>query len=547
LPRLVGRARLRLAACDRYDLAGAALLIALLVLAFATYDSYAISNDEEVQQHYGELIVSYYASGFTDRSLFHYVNLYLYGGLFDIVAVLSERALPMIEPYTIRHLLCALTGIGGIAAAWASARLVAGPRAGVIAAFALAVCGPWYGSMFNHTKDIPFAAAMMGAVYFLLRAARGLPQPRWRDVFGFGLLLGAALGIRVLGLLLIGYAGLAILMHMPRWRAGRTKEDSLRDNLSFFAQSAIALSPAFLIGYIIMIAAWPWSALSPLNPLRGLIDFGKFHYQINTLFNGHVYDMANVPRWYVPAYLLFKLPLIVVAGVTIALTSLIRPSAGASQHRQAETLLLMVIATFPVICEVISRGPAFTGLRHFLFVVPVFAVLTGIGFDGLLTQLSTRRQWLARAAALAVSAALIWNASVLIRLHPYQYLFYNRLVGGLQGAAGRYVTDYWVNIMPEAVDELEDFVAKLDGGHPSRHRYTVAVCGERLPFEKEANARLQWTEDWSKAEFFIAPTHMNCDRALDGTVISNIARLGATIGVVKDRRDLIGPALAGTK
>jgi hypothetical protein len=550
LPRLVGRARLRLAACDRYDLAGAALLIALPVLAFATYDSYAISNDEEVQQHYGELIVSYYASGFTDRSLFHYVNLYLYGGLFDIVAVLSERALPMIEPYTIRHLLCALTGIGGIAAAWVSARLVAGPRAGAIAAFALAVCGPWYGSMFNHTKDIPFAAAMMGAVYFLLRAARGLPQPRRRDVIGFGLLLGAALGIRVLGLLLIGYAGLAILMHMPRWRAGRTKEDSLRENLSFFAQSAIALSPAFLIGYIIMIAAWPWSALSPLNPLRGLIDFGGFHYQINTLLNGQVYEMAHVPRWYVPAYLLFKLPLIIVAGVTVALITIVRPSAAspgraAKPCRRTETLLLMVIATFPVICEVIARGPAFTGLRHFLFVVPVFAVLTGIGFDGLLTQLSARRRWLAHVTALAVSAALIWNAGILIRLHPYQYLFYNRLVGGLQGAAGRYVTDYWVNIMPEAVDDLEDFVARLDDANPSGHRYTVAVCGERLPFEKEANARLQWTEDWNKAEFFIAPTHMNCDRALNGTVISNITRLGATIGVVKDRRDLAQPALAG--
>ena len=32
--------------------------------------------------------------------------------------------------------------------------------------------------MFNHTKDIPFAAAMMGATFFLLRAARDLPRPR---------------------------------------------------------------------------------------------------------------------------------------------------------------------------------------------------------------------------------------------------------------------------------------------------------------------------------------------------------------------------------
>jgi hypothetical protein len=197
-----------------------------------------------------------------------------------------------------------------------------------------------------------------------------------------------------------------------------------------------------------------------------------------------------------------------------------------------------------VICEVIDRGPAFTGLRHFLFVVPVFAALTGIGFDWLLTQLAVRRVWLAQGLGAAVALALLWNAGLLIRLHPYQYLFYNPLVGGLEGATGRYATDYWVNIMPEAVDDLEAFVARLDETDKIGHRYFVAVCGERLPFEKEANSRLQWTDDWKKADFFIAPTHMNCDRALDGKVITTISRLGVKIGVVKDRRALVRPALA---
>lgn len=539
LPRLWARARLRLAACDRYDVAAVALLAALVVLAFTTYDSYAISNDEEVQQHYGELIVAYYLSGFTDQALFHYVNLYLYGGLFDIVAVTIERALPMIDAYVIRHLICALTGIGGIAAAWATARMVAGPRAGAIAAFALAVCGPWYGAMFNHTKDIPFAAAMMAATYFLLRAARDLPRPRFRHVLLFGLTLGAALGIRVLGLLLIGYVGAAIAMHMPSGR-----DEPMQERLRFFAQSVIAFCPAFFIGYVIMIVAWPWAALAPLNPVRGLIDFGEFHYHIRTLLDGHVYEMANVPRWYIPAYLLIKLPLIIVAGAGVALLAAARPGQGARSYRRAETLLLLIIASFPVICEVIDRGPAFTGLRHFLFVVPVFAALTGLGFDWLLTRLAAQRVWLAQGLGAAVALALLWNAGLLIRLHPYQYLFYNPLVGGLEGASGLYVTDYWVNIMPEAVDDLEAFVARLDQADEVGHRYFVAVCGERLPFEKEANSRLQWTDDWKKAEFFIAPTHMNCDRALDGKVISTISRLGVKIGVVKDRRALVHPALA---
>ena len=130
--------------------------------------------------------------------------------------------------------------------------------------------------------------------------------------------------------------------------------------------------------------------------------------------------------------------------------------------------------------------------------------------------------------------AFAWNAAMLVRLHPHQYLFYNPLVGGLEGASRRFSGDYWVNIMPEAVEELEAFLVRTEP--KDQHRYTVGVCGERLPFEKEAHGRLQWTADWKRADFFIAPTHMNCDRVLRGRLIMTIERLGVPIGVVKDLR-----------
>ena len=77
-----------------FDLAFAGLLLALLVLVALTFRQYAVSNDEGVQQHYGELIIAYYRSGFSDRSVFSFENLYLYGGLFDISSVLFSYVLP---------------------------------------------------------------------------------------------------------------------------------------------------------------------------------------------------------------------------------------------------------------------------------------------------------------------------------------------------------------------------------------------------------------------------------------------------------------------
>ena len=60
--------------------------------------------------------------------------------------------------------------------------MIAGPRAGLLAGLALALCGVWYGGMFNHTKDVPFAAAMMGATFY--RCARRVIFPiRGRAIF----------------------------------------------------------------------------------------------------------------------------------------------------------------------------------------------------------------------------------------------------------------------------------------------------------------------------------------------------------------------------
>jgi hypothetical protein len=179
-----------------------------------------------------------------------------------------------IDPYELRHLLCALIGICGIGATAATARLIAGPRAGLIAAVALAVCGSWYGGMFNHTKDIPLAAAMTGATYFLIRASRDLPNPRRRDVLAFGQLTGTALGIKVLGLLLLVYICAAIVMRVPR--------PILREPTRRLHFALRAVYSGTVDRLTLMIAAWPWARLAPLNPIRGLISFADFHYHIHT-------------------------------------------------------------------------------------------------------------------------------------------------------------------------------------------------------------------------------------------------------------------------
>ena len=315
------------------------MLVALIAF---TFRDYAISNDEEVQQHYGALIVAYYASGFADQALFHFRDLYLYGGLFDVVAVGLEKILPL-DTYAVRHLLSAFIGVGGIGAAWATARAIGGPRAGLLAAAALAVCGIWYGAMFAHTKDIPFAAAMMGAFYFLLHLGRELPRPRWHLVLLFGVLCGCALGIRVLGIFAIGYAGITVLAYTPIGRGG-----SRPAALAFVVRSSLTLVPAFVIAYIIMIAAsghgpvWRRSIRCAPSPRST-----SFIIRSTRSWTVTCTGWPTFRAWYVPSYVCIKLTLLLLIGASLALLlatipRFARHAAGAAWRK--ETALVAVAA-----------------------------------------------------------------------------------------------------------------------------------------------------------------------------------------------------------
>ena len=536
------RAIRSIARLDAYDIATVALIAALVVIALCTFKDYAISNDEGVQHHYGELIIAYYRSGFRDRDLFTFQNLYLYGGLFDIIVVALANVIPA-DPYELSHVLCAMTGIGGVAASAATARLIAGPRAGLIAAVALALCGAWYGAMFNHTKDIPFAAAMTGVTLFLVRILRQMPLPRIIDVAALGVFAGAALGVRSLGLLLFVYLGLAIVICLP-WR------ENVGARLRFATISALRTFPGVALALLIMILAWPWAALSPLNPIRGLFAFSEFHYAIRTMFAGRIYEMADVSRIYVPGYLLIRVPLITLAGAAVAMSSLLwHPLGREPQQGRRELALVSLTIIVPLASEVLFHGPAFTGMRHFLFVLPPLAILAGVGFSELVDALEMKGRRLAAGAIALVGACFLWEGATLVRLHPYENLSYNALVGGLEGAFRRYDMDYWFNSMPEAIHLLEAYLRTekpLDETQPLKI-YSVAVCGERLTFDRTVTIpQLQWDfrPAWEDSDFFIATTQMNCDRDLDGEIVGTVERFGVPIAYVKDRRAIMQRATA---
>ncbi|MFS2008508.1 ArnT family glycosyltransferase [Azospirillum sp. CT11-132] len=535
---------------EPWDLAAALGLLALIVLVAVTFRQYGISNDEEVQHVYGAKLIDWYRSGFTDDSAFTYKNLYLYGGLFDMAAVALAPLLPF-DPYETRHLLCALIGVAGIAVVWGVGRRVAGPRAGFLAGALLALCGPWYGGLFNHTKDVPFGVLMMAAVAMLIRLVGQMPRPRWGTVLGFGVVAGLALGIRVGALLVAGYAAAAL----AGWvLVGGVSAGRLRDA----GRGALRLLPALPVAYGLMAVFWPWAVLEPLNPLRALADFSHFHYPIRTMLGGTEYWMYEVPRSYLVWYLGVKLPLVMLGGVALGVLVLPvmmyrdRLAVDDGRVRAVGCGLVALAALFPIAWFTVTHAPGYTAIRHFLFVLPPLAVLGGIGLDRLLgwagawrfgvSQRTGRGLSAAVLAGVALALVLGREATVLESLHPDEYVYFNELVGGVAGAVRKYDVDYWVNSLPEAVEDLSEVIAAEEARTHHHRTYSVAVCAEPLAFEKLAPANMRWVNDWNRADFFIAPTQEDCDALMTGPTVAEVERDGALLAVVKDMRKPAEPA-----
>ena len=152
-------------------------------------------------------------------------------------------------------------------------------------------------------------------------------------------------------MLLFVYLGLAMLIYLPCGERGGAR-------MPFAASSALKTFPAVVSAYLIMIAVWPWAALSPLNPIRGLFAFSEFHDAIRTVFAGRVYQVADVPRIYVPGYLLIPVPLITLAGAVLAMISLVCQTL--EQQRRRDLALVSLTIIVPLASQVLFHGPAFT-------------------------------------------------------------------------------------------------------------------------------------------------------------------------------------------
>src|SRR5450631_2555538 len=102
------------------------VLAAVAVIAGITFRDYGLGWDDYTHSQYGELLLKLYGSGFSDTRALSFVNLYNYGGGFDMAAALAAKLLPF-TLFETRRLTGAAVGIVGLFITWRLGRRMGGP------------------------------------------------------------------------------------------------------------------------------------------------------------------------------------------------------------------------------------------------------------------------------------------------------------------------------------------------------------------------------------------------------------------------------------
>lgn len=558
---------------DWGDRAFIILLVAAFFVVFATFRDYGLSWDEHIHFRRGEQIIHYIFSGFNQLPSSEGRNFMLYGGLFDALKALLILALPFDIADSL-HLANALSGLAGVVGCFMTARLVAGPKAGFWSALFLLSCAPWYGHMFINPKDIPFAVGFIWGIYSILYLIREFPLPSFRARVYLGLGLGASLGIRVGGIMLVALLFLMGITYLV-WsyyldRSTATTWTRAKD--LFFI-----VLPSLVIAYVIMIAAWPEAHYRPImQPLESFLAFSNFKWDafMWVRFKGDWIWASDVPWYYLPVIFGIELPEYLVLLLLFALPWNTYTVVRAVRNRRfidaSQIIFLLATVLSPPLYAILTKSTLYDEMRHFLFLLPPLVCLGGIAWAAILSEVENRM----RPAFLSLLGLMIVlqtaQAYRMTTLHPYEYIFKNLFAGGTVKAAENYETDYWITSYRESANLIVKHSQKAaeNAGIPFENlHFTVAVIGEPetvslfLPSNfdtfkyyppelyyppqrslgppTEQSIMQNWVNLDPDADYVVATPRFNFDKMSPGyPILAKVTKLGVTLAVIKVRADI---------
>ena len=424
------------------------------------------SGDEEFQMKQAKAVYDFYASGGKDTVAIDARpdwNLPHYGQAVDNIAYFIAHVFSIEDELMVRHICNVICGwflllFGGLIAH----RITGNWRSAFFVAVLMFLSPRLLGHSFNDLKDVSFAMAMLWGIYAILVYLQEFPKPKISTFILLGASIAFAIAVRIGGLLLIPYLGMFSVLYLFKLHSAKNifKKESMKDFWKMVLYGIIVS----VAGYFVAMLLWPYGLVSPIdNPIETFKAQSQFATAIRQLFEGTLQWSDVLPWYYTPKYIFMTIPIAVIVGLVLFFLCCWR-----KKENRFWAFFVFFTFFFPVFWIVFTHANVYGGWRHAMFAYPPMVVAAGWGFDALVKWIeekmgiekkdnedgactvSTKGIIVNIASVVVLAVLLIGPIRHIIHNHPYEYVYFNELAGGIDKAYGNYEMDYYYHSTREA-------------------------------------------------------------------------------------------------
>ncbi|MDR0414678.1 MAG: phospholipid carrier-dependent glycosyltransferase [Prevotellaceae bacterium] len=453
-------------------------VVALVGIVRMSLDA-GISGDETYHYKHAADVYSYYMSGGKDTTavtLTQQNNMPSYGQVVDNIAFFVEKIFHVEDYMVVRHVINAICGwLAMLFASLIAFRVGRQWKAAILTLLLLFFSPRFLGHSFNNLKDLPLATGMVMGLYYIIVFLQDFPRVKKSTAIMLAVSIGFSIAVRIGGLLLIAYFGLfcaVLFIKNYTLRGIWTKPGSL-----LFGKMLKWGLIVVVAGYALAMLLWPYGLVSPIEHPKFVLSYmSQFAISIRQNFEGRMIWSSELPLYYTVKFILMTIPVAVIAGVVIYLFA-----GGLKKENRFETFMIYFAFIFPIFWITYTKANVYGGWRHSMFSYPPMAVAAGLGFNALINwaaQKVKKKLQVTDVACGAVGVACVLGLLAnpirhVISNHPYEYVYFNELAGGMKKAFGNYELDYYYHSTREASEWIKSDVAK--NGAPDSTRKTKVV------------------------------------------------------------------------
>jgi hypothetical protein len=243
-------------------------------------------------------------------------------------------------------------------------------------------------------------------------------------------LLGFCISIRIIA----PFAGLLVSMYFIH-----------KNGLKSIWDLSIYWALAGIVCFVTRPYFWDDSIIRIWN---SLIRSGDFGGDIKIFYNSETYKLDAVPGSYSPIILLDQLtePLIIlfIMGLLLSMWRVWKGNID-----KLNLIVLVLWLTIPLTVVMLSKVQPYDNFRQLLFLSPVLFIFSSIAVQAIMQFI---KPCLVR--SIVVIAFMFPGIFGIFELHPYEYIYYNSLIGGLRKTTGE--LDYWCTSYRAAMLFLND-------------------------------------------------------------------------------------------